>query len=73
MACPVAGSHSRTYPSASALASSWPDGLNYTPCTPPLGPVSAGRGAPMACPGGRVPQPHIPVGVGARPAAGRPG
>ena len=34
-AWPVAGSHNRTVPSASALASSLPSGLNATPSTPP--------------------------------------
>src|SRR5204863_318720 len=39
--CPVAGSHSCTLPSESALASSLPSGLNATPVTPPLALVSA--------------------------------
>ena len=61
---PVAGSHNRTVPSASALASSLPSGLNATPYTPPLGPVSAWI-VRDGLAGGRVPQPHRAVGVGA--------
>ena len=49
MGCLVAGFHSRTVPSASALARSSPSGLNATPFTPPPDAVSAGRGAPIAC------------------------
>ena len=48
MAALVAGFHSRTVPSASALASSSPSGLNATPFTPY--PIAAGRGVPMGCP-----------------------
>ena len=35
----MAGFHSRTVPSASALASSLPPGLNATPYTPKMAPV----------------------------------
>ena len=42
----MAGFHSRTVPSEPALASSLPSGLNATPYTPALGPVTAGRGVP---------------------------
>ena len=42
--------HNRIVPSRSALASSVPCGLNATPDTPPLGPMSAGMGAPMGWP-----------------------
>ena len=61
---PVAGFHSRTVPSASALASSLPSGLNATPYTPPFwGGGVEGRADGLA--GGRVPQPHRAVGAGA--------
>ena len=50
MARPVAEFHSRTMPSAPAVASSLPSGLNATPNTLPPEPVSAGRGAPTGCP-----------------------
>ena len=50
MACRVAGFHSRTLPSASAVARTLPSGLNATAYTPPPDPVSTGRGAPTACP-----------------------
>ena len=46
---PVTGSHSRTVPSPSALASSLPSGLNATPSTP-TGPVVAGWRVPTAWP-----------------------
>ena len=59
---PVAGSHSRTVPSASALASSLPSGLNATPDTSGRAGVH-GRAGGLA--GGRVPQPHRTVTVGA--------
>ena len=47
---PVAGFHSRTVPSASALASSVPSGLNATPGTPNRGLLVAWRGAPTGWP-----------------------
>ena len=62
-ACPVAGFHSRTVPSPSALASSLPSGLNATPVTLPAG-VSP-EGSAGGLPGHRVPQPYGAVAVGA--------
>ncbi len=60
-ACPVAGFHSRTYPSVPAVASSLPSRLNATPFTPPL--VTAREGSADGLPAGRVPQPHGAVAV----------
>ena len=60
---PVAGFHSRTVPSPPALASSLPSGLNATPYTPLPGAGVEGRADGPA--GGRVPQPHRAVAVGA--------
>ena len=63
---PVAGFHSRTVPSAPAVASSLPSGLNATARTPYRAVVRplAWRVADGAA-GGRVPQPHRAVAVGA--------
>ena len=47
---PVAGSHSRTVPSVSALASSLPSGLNATPFTQRTGAGDGTEGAPTGWP-----------------------
>ena len=62
---PVAGSHNRTLPSASALASSLPSGLNATPITPHILAGGVGRDGADGLAGGRIPQPHPAVEVGA--------
>ena len=54
MGWPVAGSHSRTVPSFSALARILPSGLNATALKPYR---PAWRPAPIGSAGGRVPQP----------------
>ena len=62
---PVAGFHNRTVPSAPALASSLPSGLNATPVTPPLRAGVSPKSSADGPAGGRVPQPDGAVGAGA--------
>ena len=67
---PVSASHSRTVPSALALASSVPSGLNATPLTKPVWPVS---GWPSGCAGVAASHSRTVCRSRRRPAAGRRG
>ena len=66
---PVSAFHSRTVLSALAEASRCPSGLNATPVTAPVWPVSGLDGLA----GVGVPQPHRLVGAGARRRGARRG